>query len=522
MTYTNRILAPVASPPPPKPPQLNIVASSLMPDVETDTLAPGQGPMLASGGFDIDIDPASGRRIVNRLPGDTSYSERARKHNALVAAVGLMDDIEVKQVEQEVGVTPESLPVSVFPTTSAATRWEGGFAYDPENQYPGVIADPCGQPIDLPYLTPNDYGTPVTSLGATPSTTGGTIAAATGTLTYYVVPVMANGSQSAPATVTTSIASGTTGSVALAWTAPTITPVSYNVYGRVAGTLALIANVTTTSFTDTGKAGQTLTAYPGSDQNLVGYIPFLIQVEDWVTAYQWAMRDLTGRALRLLDNATPNAIEREFWTGAFAQNTYTGPIYQADNGLPGVNAFLMQGTSASAGGTGQQAVDLTPPGGSSPNYGAVSITRGIQILEDYIASMGFGGQGMIHVAPETSPTLLGARRVGSLLLSVMDNIFVPGSGYPTATTPGGSTPVASGPINNSYSSTNYSVPPAGTAWIYATDLVSVRLGEPQTFPTTLAEATDRGSNTIRVRAERFAAATFDINRFAAVRVTLST
>jgi hypothetical protein len=118
----------------------------------------------------------------------------------------------------------------------------------------------------------------------------------------------------------------------------------------------------------------------------------------------------------------------------------------------------------------------------------------------------------LHVAPETSPNLLGARRLGALLLSVMDNIIVPGSGYPTT----GST----GPIGNANAN-----PGAGNAWIFATDLTSVRLDPPMIYPATLAEALDRGTagepNTIRFRAQRFAAITFDLNRLAACRVALA-
>lgn len=275
---------------------------------------------------------------------------------------------------------------------------------------------------------------------------------------------------------------------------------------QVGSVYELIGTSTTASYTDAATGtpganppGSNTTGGPGSYGNLpqVGFIPFLIQVEDECSAFGWEARDFTGRALRLLDNATPNAIEREFWTGLFAQNTLTGP-------MQGTNGFLMQGSDPSLGGTGVQAADLTP--GSGPP----SIVRGIQILEDYLAQTGFGGQGMLHVAPETSPNLLGARRVGSLLLSVMDNIIVPGSGYPTsgATGPGGA------------------ATPTGTAWIYATDLVSVRLDDPVVWPTTMAEATDRGTfgepNTVRIRAQRFGAATWDMARLAAVNVTLAT
>jgi hypothetical protein len=95
----------------------------------------------------------------------------------------------------------------------------------------------------------------------------------------------------------------------------------------------------------------------------------------------------------------------------------------------------------------------------------------------------------------------------------MDNIIVPGSGYPTSG--------ATGPIGNANAT-----PTAGTAWMFATDLVSVRLDEPFVTPPVFAEALDRSEagapNQVTIRAQRYAAATWDQNRLAAVRVTLST
>lgn len=506
MAMTPRYLAPVADPEPPKPPQLNLVASSAMPDVATDTFGPGAGPPLTASAmadagwanvYAKGARDGAGDMVWNRPAGDVMYRIMAERRNALIASVGVMSDLELKQAEIDYNVTPESLPTSVFPAT-AKSRWTGGFAYAPENQYPGGLVDGfCNQPIDLPFLATGSLAVP-TSASATPSNTGGTLTHAHGPYTYVVVGVDITGGQGLPtAPFTATIATGSAGSAAVAWSAPATggTPVAYNVYRDG----VLIANVTGTSFTDTGAKSPTLA---GQFSNLpqVGYIPFVIVVEDTASAFGWEVRDFTGRALRLLDNATPNALEREFYTGSFARNTITGPIYQAD--FPsGLNAFLTQPGIPVDGGSSIAAVDLTPSGGPC------SITRGIQIGEDYLANTGFGGQGMIHVAPETSPNLLGARRVGALLLSVMDNIIVPGSGYPTSG--------ATGPIGNADAT-----PADGVAWIYFTDLTSVRLDEPVVWPQDMAEAVHRSDNTIRFRAERYGAVTFDGARLAAVQVNL--
>ena len=535
-----RLFAPVATPPPPKPPQVNIVSSSLLPDVETDVFGPGAGPALTAAGWSTTRD--GDRHMWNCPPGDTLYRSTVERRNALVAAVGGMDEPEYKQWRLRVetrqralmaaatgdrraltaavgvmsdldmlqstepaGVTWNTLPDSIFPA-SADTRWTGGFAYAPENQYAAQLADPCGQLIDLPAVSPP------TGVAGTPTTGTGTLSS--GTYNYEVTALTSNG-ESLPSSASANVVLSATGENTVTWTAVNnATVTGYRVYRLVSTQYKLIGTVSggsTTTYVDNangtpGAVAPTLdsTAGPGSYTNLaqVLYIPFLIQVEDSCSTWGWEARDFTGRALRLLDAATPNAIEREFWSGAFAQNTLTGPFN-------GSNAFLTQSSNSANGGTGLAAQDLTP--GTPP-----SITRGIQILEDYIANTGFGGQGMLHVAPESSPNLLGARRVGSLLLSVMDNIVVPGSGYPTS---GNTGPAGNANVN----------PGTGYAWIFASDLLSVRLGKPNVWPSTMAEATDRGSfatagtpNLVRIRAQRFAAATFDTTRLAACRVTLST
>jgi len=501
MAEVTRQFAPVAAPPSPKPPQLNIVASSLIPDVTTDTVGPGED-VLASAGWESRLIGVERKvRGFCKPAGDTTYMEWAHKRNAIVAAIDSMSDVQAHQVEMPPGTNPADMPVSIFPSTDdSSSRWTGGFAYAPENQYKAVLADPCGQTIDLPALPP-----PVVT--ATATSGGGTLAI--GTYDYVVTALNANGETVGSAVATATLAA--IGHVTLTWVQRGAGRVSaWHVYRKVGTVYDRIATVTTSACRDNGTETPTAAAHPpttnttggpGNYGNLpvVKYVPFLIQVEDECSTFGFTQRDYVGRALRLLDNATPNAIEREFWTGAFARNTFTGPFV-------GSNAFLTQKGVAATGGTTIAAVDLTP---ATPP----SITRGLQILEDYLANSGFGGQGMLHVAPETSPNLLGARRLGALLLSVMDNIIVPGSGYPTSG--------ATGPIGN----TN-ATPTAGFAWIFASDLTSVRLDEPTITPWTLAEATTRSNfgtpNTIRFRAQRFGAVTFDGARLAACRVKLAT
>jgi len=217
----------------------------------------------------------------------------------------------------------------------------------------------------------------------------------------------------------------------------------------------------------------------GENAPIVVVVPYLIVAGDQCSAFGFEERDFKGRALRLLDNATPQAIEAEFWSGTLAQAGAWPNHYLTDSST---------------------LTDVTPGGGPP------SVSRGLQLLQDALATCGFGGQGMIHCQPQTAPNLLGARRVGTLLLDIFDNIIVPGVGYP-GTGPDGATP------------------DAGTAWIYATDLAAVRIEDEGTvFPDTFAEALDRGQNgepnTITFYAERYAAAFGDFFCHFGVNVTL--
>ena len=373
--------------------------------------------------------------------------------------------------------------------------WTGGFAYEPENHGAGEIRDPCDHAsMDLPALP-----TP-TGLAAVPSNAGGTLTNAASPYQYQVTAVDANGETLASGAVTATIAAGTTGSVALTWNAVEFAT-SYKVYGRKAGLIGLLAQGITGAFpgtvtyTDTGTPapgavppGSNTTGGPGqySPPGIVTFYPFIISAEDVCSSWGFDIHDFKGRATRLVNLAAKAQIEKEFWTGAYAQTGYP-------------NNFL--GNSADP-----AYIDLTP------GAGPPSVARGQQILEDYLQQCGFGGQGMIHTQAQTAPNLLSARLVDGprsgtqQLLSVLGNIIVPGSGYP-----------GTGALG--------AVPAAGTAYMYATDLVTIRLDDDEkvvVIPDSFAEALDRAENLIRFRAEKYAAASWDGICHAAIRVTLAT
>lgn len=110
-----------------------------------------------------------------------------------------------------------------------------------------------------------------TSLGATPSTSGGTLAA--GTYYYVVTGIDSLGGETVASSEVSAVTTGSTGSVALTWTAPTNSPVSYRIYRATASgqQLGYITSATN-SVTDTGAAlttGQVIA--PGFAHRVTGF-----------------------------------------------------------------------------------------------------------------------------------------------------------------------------------------------------------------------------------------------------------
>lgn len=384
---------------------------------------------------------------------------------------------------EQLAILPEDLRSEI--EARQGDSWIRGITYAPENHY--AIENRSGYDgisVDSPAIAAPS------GLTATPHATGGTLAA--GTYSYEVTAVNGDGETTASASVTATT-TGATGSVALAWTR-VADGVTYKIYGRSAGSLGLIATVGSGDpdnpphYTDSGApapgaappvSNTTGGVGPYSNLPIVTCIPWVIIAEDSCSTWGFEERDFKGRAMRLLELAAPQAIEREFWTGALAQAA----------GWP--NNYLCNPASYT---------DLTPAGGPP------SVGRGQQILQDALASTGFGGQGMLHCQPQTAPNLLNARRVGPLLLDIFDNIIVPGVGY-SGMAPGVGTVAAN------------------TAVMFATDLVMTRVeSQGIVYPDTFSEAVDRGQagepNRVTFRAMKYGCAYFDGAVHFAVRVNL--
>lgn len=360
--------------------------------------------------------------------------------------------------------------------------WVRGFQYAPESHEAAALRGVCDTTsMDTPQLP-----APV-NVAAKAEAGKGTIAGGTKT-EYKITAIDPNGQTTGSLAVKATL--GAEGGVKLTWNSLG-NEITYGVYGRKEGEEVLLIeivgpfdDVQKPEFLDNGskapKAGKKVpvanttggTGHYYNNLPLVSYIPYLAIAGDRCSSWGFEERDFKGRATRMLENATPRALERELWEGNLSQKETYG------------NDFLANHLTCT---------DLTPGGG------APSVKRGLQILQDALQQCGFGGQGMIHVQPQTSPDLLGARRVGPMFYDIYDNIVVPGAGY-----------TGVGPKENEKGET---APPEGKAWMYATDLVMIREGDIEVFPDTFAEALDRGENgfpnTITFRAERFLAAYFD-------------
>lgn len=193
------------------------------------------------------------------------------------------------------------------------------------------------------------------------------------------------------------------------------------------------------------------------------YTPFVVWAGHRCSTFGSSGPDREAKARRLLAVHQHRAVEAEFWNGTVSRaNSWGNPYLRSI--------------------TGSQR--LSPGGTSSP------LVYALAALEEAVAEC--GGRSMIHCTVQTATLWYAAqaiRREGTLLLTGLDNIVVPGSGYD------GSAP--DGNIDAT----------GATAWAYATGMVDVRLGDVVVFG---GEASmEQRQNLIEVRAERTAAANFD-------------
>lgn len=202
--------------------------------------------------------------------------------------------------------------------------------------------------------------------------------------------------------------------------------------------------------------------------------PYVLSAEFECSMMGFDEQDYTARAKGLLDVATPKMIEYEFWNGSLAQAAGWSNLYLKQAGVQ--------------------------------TYAATTMMQAIAICEQFISAIGAGGRGMIHTPAYLTPYLqLICRREGNLLLTYRDTIVVPGGGYANG---GGAGP----PV----------LPPAGAIPMFATGITDCRVGDIIPVPESgsFYQAIDRKTNSVLVKAERMACASWDGVVFCRVDLTL--
>jgi hypothetical protein len=202
--------------------------------------------------------------------------------------------------------------------------------------------------------------------------------------------------------------------------------------------------------------------------------PFIVWAGESCTSIGSLHREWKPRAERKLIACESNQIESELWRGDLSIARGWG-----NKRLASLDSDVLTDTAT------------TP-------------VRALSCLEQALAGCNCGGRGMIHAMPQII-TLWSenglVRREGNLLLTAMDTIVVPGSGYdgsgPPPSADAAPTPAADGSI-----------------WAYATGMVHIRLDTINVIPDSFDAALNRSTNKITFIAERLVSATWDCCHFA--------
>jgi hypothetical protein len=208
-------------------------------------------------------------------------------------------------------------------------------------------------------------------------------------------------------------------------------------------------------------------------------VPFFIETEFECSTFGFGKNDYFEKAIRGLELCQGKDIEREFWTGALAKQ---------DTGIPAnPNRYL---ASMSAQAVAASGTPLRP-------------APGLALLEKALGDCGCGTQGYIHATRDVASSLRKyVKPDGDQLITNLGTVLVAGTGY-----------TGSGP--------NGAAPTGSLRWMYATGQPSVGLGKVEPVPNTRSEAINTAVNTVNVKAQRPAFATWDGCCHYAVLVDLS-
>lgn len=368
----------------------------------------------------------------------------------------------------------------------ADSRWESGFVFQPENCIPSEVWLPCGGNDQL------IFGLQIDATG------GSWVFAYDGN--EVVLPYNATAVELAEG-ILTAVNSG----------GGTLYPDQIIVRGGPQSTdgdsnvstyfVTLAANVTAFDWTVTTVSDNPedpLTGGPGfsfypiqipgfltpvpdvkkdydGEQGPIRYTPFVVEVPYTCSSWGFQVNNYEDKARRQLDAGLGKAIEHEFWTG------------EINPANPNLTYW-----------TPNDDTHIVNPGGAAAPT-PVSVTLGLALLSGALANCANGSRGMIHATPIVVSVMAELYLIDDddtnenayLSTRSRDDIVVSGSGY-TGTGPFGQPD-----------------PTGSQAWMFATGMTDIRLGEPMIYPDEFAHAFDRATNTVTFRAEQTAAVSPD-------------
>lgn len=184
---------------------------------------------------------------------------------------------------------------------------------------------------------------------------------------------------------------------------------------------------------------------------------FAVWGSDECSSFGFESRDFEERAIMVLRATEAKTIEQEMWLG-----TVTG------------NPRFANGSASVVGG------------------GPYDVGKALEKLEQALADGTVGNQCMIHMRPQLLGPLLTkrlVRREGNLYFTYMDNVVVPGRGYP-----------GTGPTGQAV---------GATEWMYASGVVEIFRGPIHQFALDGNQRIDRVNNNVAVFADRMILGMFD-------------
>lgn len=254
-------------------------------------------------------------------------------------------------------------------------------------------------------------------------------------------------------------------------------------------------------FSNTGQEGRPYSPFVDA-VGAVNFAPYGIYASDASGTFSWRARDGEARAKRKLDAGLSYMLEHELWTGS------TNVLGRANPSLQNAARVLTTGPICI--------------------FDAIALLEQATADGDARGSQKGGMRYMIHVRPkvldyiEVNANSNFVRRDGNMYLTPMDNIVVPGRGYPgtgpNADTGGAAAlpayPLIKGP--GTYAGPGSAIT-ATTEWIYLTPVVEVRLDDVMVLGDDPSQVISRRDNTVTYWAERIAHAAFDptLNIYAA-------